>query len=144
MLLGSDAVRVTPLRQILRPYANETFAEDLPAALSLLAGNTYEVVFCDWRFHCGTWREALEKLQSLYPELPVIVVNQTAGTEEGMRECVEVLEAGAFDLLFSPLHVPTVLFLLEHAVASGEARALRAGAGGLMSAGKFRTALQTK
>jgi hypothetical protein len=39
-----------------------------------------------------------------------------------------VVEAGALDLLLSARSESTALSLLEHAVASGEARAIRASA----------------
>ena len=102
--------------------------EDIPQALHRLAQDDYEAVFTDWRFHCGTWREALQQVGGLYPDLPVIVISPVEGLEQGMREWVDVVEAGAFDLLLSPRSESAALSLLEHAVASGEARAMRATA----------------
>ena len=126
LLIGDDVVRMVRLREILRRAARVVSVEDLPEALEQLARGEFETVFADWRFHCGTWREAVERLGALYPDLPVVVVSQTEGIEEGMQEWIEVVGAGAFDLLLSACNETAALMLLEHAVASGEARALRA------------------
>jgi DNA-binding NtrC family response regulator len=126
LLLGDDALRLAPLRQTLSRSARVGSAEDLPHALSLLARGAFDVVFCDERFYCGTWREALERIAAIYPELPVIVVSRASDPEAG--EWAEVVAAGAFDLLPSVRNEPATLALLEHAVASGEGRALRSRA----------------
>ena len=68
----------------------------------------------------------LERIGTIYPELPVIVVSQTSDQEAD--EWAEVVAAGAFDLLPSVRNEPATLALLEHAVASGEGRALRSRA----------------
>jgi DNA-binding NtrC family response regulator len=116
------------LRETLNRFAQVMQAEDIPQALGVLAQRSFEAVFCDWRFHCGTWREALERINELYPDLPVVVVSGTNGIEEGIDEWAEVVEAGAFDLLLSVRSESAAVSLLEHAVASGEARAMRATA----------------
>ena len=126
LLLGDDEFRLAPLRQTLSRSARLASAEDLPHALSLLARGSFDVVFCDGRFYCGTWREALERIGTIYPGLPVIVVSQTSDQEAD--EWAEVVATGAFDLLPSVRNEPATLALLEHAVASGEGRALRSRA----------------
>lgn len=126
LLLGSDNPRMARLSEILSRHAKVARAEDIPEGLGLLARGAYEAVFCDGRFHCGTWQEALETIQALYPELPIVIVSQTNGTDEGIREWTEVLYAGAFDLLLAPSNEYSVVTVMEHALASGEARALRA------------------
>ena len=128
LLVGDDEARMTHLRDALGRCAHVTQAEDIPQALSLLSQRGFEAVFCDWRFHCGTWREALERIGALYPDLPVVVVSQTHGIEEGIDEWAQVVAAGAFDLLLSARSESAALSLLEHALASGEARAMRATA----------------
>ena len=128
LLIGDDPAKMAWLREILGRAARVAQAEDIPQALHRLAQDDYEAVFTDWRFHCGTWREALQQVGGLYPDLPVIVISPVEGLEQGMREWVDVVEAGAFDLLLSPRSESAALSLLEHAVASGEARAMRATA----------------
>ena len=128
LLLGDETSGTGPWRRILSRQSRVVCAEDIPEALSLLAEEAYDAVFCDWRFHCGTWREAVERIGALYPELPVVVVSQSDGIAEGIQEWAAVVEAGALDLLGWPLDEFAARSLLEHAVASGEARALRAHA----------------
>ena len=126
LVIGDAGERTAQLRAIFSRSARVMQAEDLPQALELLAQQDYEAVFVDWRYHCGTWRDALQRLEALYPELPVIVISQTSGIEEGIQEWAEVVGAGAFDLLLSVYNEPAAWSLLEHAVASGQARAMRA------------------
>ena len=57
--------------------------------------------------------------------VPTLVVSQTSGPDEGIEEWTEVLEAGAFDLLLAPSREYSVLTMIEHAVASGQGRALQ-------------------
>lgn len=128
LLVGDGEGRMVPLRETLGRVAQVRQAEDIPQALGALAERGFEAVFCDWRFHCGTWREALERIGELYPDLPVVVVSGSNGIEEGIDEWAEVVEAGAFDLLLSIRNEAATLSVLEHAIASGEARAMRAGA----------------
>ena len=128
LLIGDDDARMAKWRETLGRAARLAQAEDLPQALQMLARSGYEAVFVDWRFHCGTWREALRLVGAIYPDLPLIVISRSDGIEQGIEEWIEVLEAGAFDLLLSIHNEFATLSLLEQAVASSEARALRATA----------------
>ncbi len=120
LLAGSDP-GTDLLREILVEHADVSGASDIPEMLSLLADDACDVLFCDWRFAMGTWRDVVEGIQNYYPELPVIVVCRTAGE----REWREVLDEGAFDLLTEPYNERVVLALLEHALATRDARATR-------------------
>jgi DNA-binding NtrC family response regulator len=71
-----------------------------------------------WSFEWSLRSEVLEQVQEKCPSLPVIIFCRM-GSE---KEWVEVLEAGGFDLLVPPYRKSTVLSVLEHAVASYEAR----------------------
>ena len=126
LLIGDDDARMAKWRETIGRAGCVSQAEDLPQALQQLARNNYDAVGVDWRFHCGTWREALQLVGAIYPDLPVIVISRSDDTEQGIQEWREAVEAGAFDLLVASDHPSAVLSLLEHAVASGEARALRA------------------
>jgi DNA-binding NtrC family response regulator len=86
-------------------------------------GNHYDAVLCGWSFRKGDWKDALGYVLQRSPDLPVIVFSRM-GTE---REWVEVLGAGAFDLLAAPYGERSVLAALEHAVASYEGRHLKNG-----------------
>ena len=125
LLIGDDDARMAKWRETFERSARVAQAEDLPQALQQLARADYETVFADWRFHCGTWREALKSIGELYPDFPVIVISRSDGMEQGIQEWMEVVEAGGFDLLLASDHQSAALSLLEHAVATSEARALR-------------------
>ena len=128
LLIGDDDARMARLRAILRRTSYVEQAEDLPEALQQLTEADYEAVFVDWQFHCGTWKDALRLVGALYLDLPLIVISQSDGIEQGIQEWKEVIEAGAFDLLVASDRESAALSLLEHAVATSAARALRATA----------------
>lgn len=114
------------LKEILRRRASLTEAGSIPEMLGALARREFDAVLCEREFPEGDWREALRELQGRRVAAPAIVVSQTSGADEGIEEWAEVLEAGAFDLLLAPSREHSVLAVIEHAVASGQARALRA------------------
>ncbi len=120
LLLNSDEAESSILRDLLSKHVIVTWARNVPETLGLLDGSSYDALFCNWCFHMGTWHDALKEVQKRYPELPTVIVCRTG--EE--REWVEVLEAGAVDLLSAPYRECTILAVLEHALASRDARAL--------------------
>ena len=121
LLLSSTETETGFLEDILSKHVALQSARNLEEMLKLLAGGDHDAFLCDWTFYGGTWRDALREVQRRCPELPTIVVCRVGGE----REWVEALEAGAFDLLSAPYHDSAVLAVLEHAVASREARTLR-------------------
>jgi DNA-binding NtrC family response regulator len=131
LLIGDHPARMGRLRSILSRTSLVAQAEDLQQALKRLALNEYEgfeAVFADWRFHCGTWKDALRQINELYAGLPVVVLHDPEELERGSREWQEAIAAGAFDLLPSNCSDLELLSLAEQAVASARARALLATA----------------
>ena len=116
----------TRLKEMLRQHASVAEAATVPDMVRLLQGGEYDAVLCEQEFPDGTWREALLELQARRVSAPAIVVSQTSAVDEGVQEWTEVRDAGAFDLLSAPSQEYSVLALLEHALESGRARALRA------------------
>ncbi len=86
------------------------------------SGSGCDAFLCDWNFAGGGWQGAYEKFHLRAPETPFIVVCRTGGE----REWMQVLNAGAFDLIGAPYHEAEILAVLEHAVASKEATAVHA------------------
>ena len=113
------------LKEILRRRASLAEAESIPEMVRELARQEIDVIVCEQELPDGTWREALQELQARRVSTPAIVVSQTSAVDEGIEEWTEVLQAGAFDLLLAPSQEYSVLAVLEHAVESGKARALR-------------------
>ena len=123
LLVGKG--KETRLKEILEKRASVAEAGNVPEMVERLEGGRYDAVLCERELGEGTWREALEELQSRRVSTPAIVVSQTSTADEGIDEWSEVLEAGAFDLLLAPSQEYSVVTVLEHAVESGRARALR-------------------
>jgi DNA-binding NtrC family response regulator len=92
---------------------------ELHAALG--KGNHYDPVLCGGSFRKGEWKDALRHVLQGNPDFPLII-SRRIGTE---REWVEVLGAGAFDLLNTRDGRDPVLSALEDAVATYEARHLK-------------------
>ena len=78
MLLGGEQPALRSLLGYLRTRAKVILAEDLPSALEKLSRQQVDVVFSAACFHCGSWTEAVETIGFLYPDLPVVVVNEAA------------------------------------------------------------------
>ena len=131
LLLGSDSDS-DRLDRIINPYANLARAASARDALAEVNSGIYDVVLCPWDVPDASWRTVLEQLHRRRPEIPVIVFHH-CGCEQ---EWLEVLEAGAFDLLCPPYEEGPVMARIEHAVASRYASDV-AGAG----AGRTGTAM---
>lgn len=122
LLCLCDASQKASLQQSLAPYAELSWACDLGEIARSLEQENYDAVFCDRALYPDTWIEVMRLAQQRCPELPIIILSETANEQEWL----EVLAAGAFDLLGLPCHERTILSVMEHAVATGEARAWHA------------------
>jgi DNA-binding NtrC family response regulator len=117
-LLTEDALQANALVERLQECLVLTH---ITSFLELEKGSEngqFDVLFCDWRFGDSGWKDALERVQARHPDLPVIILSRTGGE----REWMEVLDAGAFDLLVPPYSKPPLLAIVEHAAASHMAR----------------------
>jgi DNA-binding NtrC family response regulator len=122
LLLSSEEEERETLEKVLGEHVILRSVQDLSGLQSALEGETYDALFCGWSFQMGDWNLALKQARQQNPDLPVIILSRT-GSE---AEWVKVVEAGAFDLLVAPYQKRTVLPVLEHAVASYEARRFHA------------------
>lgn len=75
---------------------------------------SFDAFLCDWCYMGGTWRTALDLIRRRAPQLPVIVICRAGGEQEW----VEVLQAGAFDMIAAPFSADDVLSVLTNAVAA--------------------------
>lgn len=128
LLVNCADVEARVLEGILREHVSLQSVQDISELQVALGEGTYDVLFCGWSFHRGTWRDALKQVQQRCPNLPVIIFSR-AGSE---WEWIEVIEAGAFDLLTAPYLKRHVLPVLEHAVV---ARRLQSKIGSYSSSG---------
>jgi DNA-binding NtrC family response regulator len=118
LLLSTDGIESAALQRILNEHVALQKVENLLELQRNLDGGDYDVMFCGWSFHTGTWNDALRQVKQRCPNLPVVIFYKSGGEQEW----IEVLEAGAFDLLVPPYRESTVLAVLEHALASHSAR----------------------
>ena len=122
LLLGGDQPALRSLCATLRNRARITQAEDLPGALEKLSRQEVDVVFSAASFHCGSWSEAVKTIGFLYPDLPVVVVNEAPQLQSFAERQKAMFTAGAFDVLHDPEDELSVMVVLAHALATGDAR----------------------
>lgn len=109
------------LRQVQRPAYSQVHAVLAPSVRpKVQSASGFHAFLCEWCYQGGTWREAVELMHRRAPHLPVIVVCRTGGESEW----VEVLEAGAFDLISAPFSKEQVLDTLFRAAEQSTEEAL--------------------
>ncbi len=141
LLSGPESECVISLKQALGPHGELTVASSLgecvrllglavhpaaevapksPAPLQQQRFSGFDAFMVGWQCYQGSWKEAVELIHRRAPELPVIVVCRTGGEPEW----IEVLQAGAVDMLGAPFSEEEVLSALTRAVASPTEQAL--------------------
>lgn len=80
-----------------------------------LANRQVRMIFCDYRFPDGTYRDVLHLVRAVEPKVPVVVMSRLADWDEYL----DVLRQGAFDLIASPSE-PTDLLLAVSRALRGE------------------------
>ncbi|OFW12908.1 MAG: hypothetical protein A3H27_07825 [Acidobacteria bacterium RIFCSPLOWO2_02_FULL_59_13] len=121
LLLTNDDTEAFSLLEILGNYAFLVHARDISEVKSRLEENSCDVLLCAWSFYQPNWDGALQEVRERDPDLPVIVLSRTGGE----REWIEVIEAGAFDLLAVPWQESTFRAVVGQAVVSHDARRVR-------------------
>jgi DNA-binding NtrC family response regulator len=116
------------LYDTLAPHADLTWACNPEEMARQLAQSSFDVVVCARTLCMGNWRDVLEDVRKFNSNLPVIIHSKDAKEEEWE----EVLAAGAFDLLGTPSYEQEPFFVVEHAVASYEARIRQSNAQSIM------------
>lgn len=118
ILLSASRTETDALRIILEDHVRLTTVNSFLALIFHLNRDDYDAIFCGQSCRGRDWEAIMVKLQQQRPELPVIVF----GDKRELNEWEQVIEAGAFDLIEAPYRSGAVLPVLEHAVASREAR----------------------
>ncbi|MBI2819098.1 MAG: hypothetical protein HYX73_03890 [Acidobacteria bacterium] len=91
-----------------------------PAPLEQQRFSGFDAFLVGWQCYQGSWKEAVELIHHRAPELPVIVVCRTGGESEW----VEVLQAGAVDMIGAPFSEEEILSALMRAVDRQTGQAL--------------------
>ncbi len=92
-----------------------TEAEDGHAGLDAARKNHFDLVLCDIKMPGMDGLECLAQLQSMYPDLPVIMISGH-GT---METAVEATRLGAFDFLVKPPDLNRLLITVRNALDRG-------------------------
>ena len=118
ILLTDDPVEALRVESLLRPHVVFNWVKSLPQLRALLANGTYDALFCQWSYGMQSWKDALDTVRNITSELPVFVLSKTGGDEEW----VEVLDAGAFDLLVPPYSGSSLLAVVKQFAAAHDTR----------------------
>ena len=128
ILLGGAEADTGAILDLLAGHVTMLCVSDLPELLRELETGDYDALFCDWSVGTGnctyTWREVLKDVHKCYPGMPVIVVYH--GADE--QDWVDVLKAGAFELIIPPYSKQQVLGALEYAALSHRAKPMTVAA----------------
>jgi DNA-binding response OmpR family regulator len=117
-LLTEDALQAKTLGEMLRKYLVFTHIASLLELEQVSGNGQLDALFCDWHFGNSGWKEVLESGRARHLDIPIIVLSRSGGE----KEWIEVLDAGAFDLLVPPYSGPSMLAVVEQAAASRMAR----------------------
>ena len=123
LLLSSNEEATRLLREALSREVELATAWNPEELFGVLQRTGYDAFLCDWDCQGGGWREVCREVKRNYPDLPIILLCRMCPCG-GEKEWVEVLEGGYFDLVCAPFSDRQILSVIEHAVASCEARAL--------------------
>jgi DNA-binding NtrC family response regulator len=120
-----DSVR-NACREVARKLGHQTYvAESVPAARSVLKGESIDVLLLDLKLPGGGGLSLLEEVKSLYPDTVVVVMTAFAT----VNSAVEAMRIGASDYLTKPFAIDELTAMLERAAErrnfDAEARRLR-------------------
>ncbi len=87
-------------------------AEDAMKGLELFDKNDYDVVLCDIKMPKIDGIEALQKMQELKPDVPVIMLSGHGNIDTA----VETIKLGAFDFIEKPVDLNRLLITLKNAL----------------------------
>lgn len=87
-------------------------AEDGMIGMELLKKNSYEVILCDIKMPRMDGMEALEKIQKIAPDTPVIMISGHGNIETA----VEAIKKGAYDFIQKPLDLNRILVTIRNAM----------------------------
>ena len=114
IILRKQEPEMRELISALDGFAMQEHVESLEAVSRVLRnGSAFHAIFCPWRFGTHEWTDVVALVQQRNSRLPVIVVAKKGGWDEW----AQVLEAGGFDLLVSPVHEITAMATLQQASA---------------------------
>ena len=126
LVVDDDSSVRNACREIARNLGHQTHvADSVPAARTVLKGESIDVLLLDMKLPGGGGLALLEEVKSLYPDTVVVVMTAFAT----VNSAVEAMRIGASDYLTKPFAMDELTAMLERAVErrnfDGEARRLR-------------------
>jgi DNA-binding NtrC family response regulator len=118
LLLSAEQDEIAIIKNLLRGKAVLRCFETMAEAKRFLITGQNDLLFCNWTFRDGQWKDVLAVAKYFQPDLPIVVLSRN-GNE---REWVKVIDRGAFDLLVPPYGGTRLLAVMEQALASYQAR----------------------
>src|SRR6478735_7185963 len=85
-------------------------------ALAWYAENTPDIVLCDLRLEDISGMEILQKIKSVNPSLPFLIITGYSD----VRSAVEIMRHGAYDYITKPLFPDEILVTIKQALANRE------------------------
>ncbi|MFC1824413.1 response regulator [Thermodesulfobacteriota bacterium] len=92
-------------------YEEVMTAENGQQAMEILAENPVDIVLLDLKMPVMSGEEVLEKMRTLYPEIPVIIITGH-GTIDTAVEC---MKQGAYDFITKPFQIDQFLLTINRA-----------------------------
>lgn len=119
LLVDDELDTLTLLEATLRSSGYDVVKADRGRkALDLVAEMPVDLVFADYRMPEMNGLELLERLQSEYPEIPVVMLTAT----ESIQLAVKAIKAGAYDYLSKPFNYHQIQIVAEKALSAGQLR----------------------
>ncbi len=119
LVVDDDRAHLTMLTAMLESWGHEVYtAQDGSEAVEKVRERSYDVVLTDVRMAEVDGIEALRRIRSFNPFLPVLIMTAYSSVDTA----VGALKAGAFDYLHKPLDFDELRKGLERAVAHGQVR----------------------
>ena len=119
LVVDDDRAHLTMLTAMLESWGHEVdTARDGSEAVEKVRERPYDVVLTDVRMAEVDGIEALRRIRSFNPFLPVLIMTAYSSVDTA----VGALKAGAFDYLHKPLDFDELRKGLERAVAHGQVR----------------------
>ena len=100
------------LKEILEYEGHEiTLAEDGEKGVEAVKNGTFDVIFCDIKMPNMDGIEALEKMQEVQSDTPIVMVSGHGNIDTA----VEAIKKGAYDFIEKPLDLNRILITLRNA-----------------------------
>ena len=119
LIIDDDATICLMLQGLLKRKGFDTDAVfSAGEAIKKLENNSFDLVLSDFRLPDFDGLELLQKIKSLHPIVPVIIMTSYAD----IRTAVNAIKMGAFEYVTKPLNPDEILLLINSALDKAESK----------------------